>query len=193
MRFDFRFPRNYEVRVLPAAPPVHPLEKLHHYPVELEEGDRAGTHVRVVPQAGTAWFGFFAQGFDSSQVLNAVLSCPDPDSICVISGGYAYVVNTSDPQRWSRIEQRPVTQFVTLPRESKILFVGFTSITALGQEGIVWTSKRLSWEGVSIGEIRAGVLHGTGWDALSDEERPFEVNLETGDHRGGAKPSPSRG
>ena len=32
-RFDFTFPRNYEVRVLEAAPPVHPVEKMYHYPV----------------------------------------------------------------------------------------------------------------------------------------------------------------
>ena len=87
MRFDFSFPKNYEVRVLASAPPVHPVEKLYHYPVELEEGDRNGVYVRVVPPQGPAWTGFFAQGFDSNQVLSAVCSCPDADSLCVIAGG----------------------------------------------------------------------------------------------------------
>ncbi|MGH9567928.1 MAG: hypothetical protein ACRD4F_17225, partial [Candidatus Angelobacter sp.] len=57
-RFDFTFPRNYEVKLLESPPPVHPVEKLHHYPVELEEGDRAGAYVRVVSRRGAAWVGF---------------------------------------------------------------------------------------------------------------------------------------
>ena len=64
LNLDFVFPRNYDIVVLEGAPPVHPVEKLHHYPVELEEGDRAGAYVRVVPSqaAGPAWYGFFALG-----------------------------------------------------------------------------------------------------------------------------------
>lgn len=188
MRFDFTFPRNYDVKVLPATPPVHPIEKLHHYPVELEEGDRSGQYLRVIPHAGSAWFGFFVSGFDSAQVMNAVLSCPDQDYLCVISGGYAYVVNAIDPGQWFRIEQRPVADFVSVPSEQMILFAGFTSITALGRSGILWTTERLSWEGVSLKQVGAQVLHGIGWDALSDKECPFEVDLQTGKHIGGAAP-----
>ena len=63
-RFDFTFPHNYEVRILEAVPPIHPVEQLvPHYPVELEEGDRSGAYVRVTPQRGPAWAGFFALGF----------------------------------------------------------------------------------------------------------------------------------
>src|SRR5215470_16899219 len=91
-RLDFTFPRNYEARILEAAPPVHPLEKLYHYPVELEEGDRSGTYLRVVPRSAPAWSGFFALGFESDQVVSALCACPDPDSLCVVCGGYAYVV-----------------------------------------------------------------------------------------------------
>ncbi|HYX53804.1 MAG TPA: hypothetical protein VE783_10170, partial [Candidatus Limnocylindrales bacterium] len=63
LRFDFTFPRNYETRVLEGAPLPHPLEKLYHYPAEIEEGDRSGVYVRVAPRGGTAWNGFFALGF----------------------------------------------------------------------------------------------------------------------------------
>jgi hypothetical protein len=188
MRFDFTLPRSYEVKVLTSPPPAHPVEKLHHYPVELEEGDRAGCHLRVVPQSGPAWFGFFASGFESAQVMNAVSSCPDPDYLCVIAGGYPYVVNASHPQRWFRIEQRPVVDFITVPSEELILFAGFTSITALGRNGIAWTTGRLSWEGVSITQVGSQVLRGVGWDAISDKECPFEVDLTTGKHTGGAAP-----
>lgn len=188
-RFDFTFPRNYEVKVLEAPPPVHPVEKLHHYPVELEEGDRAGAYVRVTPGGGAAWSGFFALGFDSSQVLNAVLSCPDPDSVCVVAGGYAYVVKAGDPAQWLQIEQRPVAEIRSLAELGLTVFIGFTSITALSAGEIAWTTDRLSWEGIRVTRLADAALEGFAWDALTDREAPFTVDLKTGKHTGGARPS----
>jgi hypothetical protein len=187
-KLDFTFPHHYEVKLLSAAPPVHPVEKVHHYPVELEEGDRAGAYVRVVPRAGTPWTGFFALGFDSSQVVNSICSCPDPDSLCAVVGGYAYVVKAADPAQWFRVEQRPVVDLRALARQGLLLFTGFTSISALGSEGLKWTTGRLSWEGVSITAIADNTLTGLGWDAMSDKEVAFEVDLLTGKHTGGARP-----
>jgi hypothetical protein len=187
-RFDFTFPRSYEVRVLEAAPPVHPVEKLYHYPVEMEEGDRSGAYVRVVPQRGPAWVGFFALGFDSDQVVSEVCSSPDPDSFCTVVGGYAYVVKADDPAQWFRVEQRPVVDLRVLSQYGLLLFAGFTTITAVGSAGIAWTTERLSWEGLTIIDIKGDKLLGRGWDALGDKEVPFEVDLKTGKHMGGARP-----
>jgi hypothetical protein len=187
-RFDFTFPRNYEVRILEAAPPVHPVEKLHHYPVELEEGDRNGAYVRVTPQTGPAWAGFFALGFDSDQVVSQLCSTPDPERFCVVAGGYAYVVKASDPAQWLRVEQQPVVDLRVLPQHGLLLFAGFTSITAFGGSGIAWTTQRLTWEGLTITAIDGDKLLGNGWDALTDKEARFEVDLKTGKHTGGARP-----
>ncbi|HEY2170828.1 MAG TPA: hypothetical protein VGJ30_14470 [Candidatus Angelobacter sp.] len=188
-RFDFTFPRNYEVRILEAAPPIHPIEKLYHYPVELEEGDRSGAYVRVAPQSGPAWAGFFALGFDSDQVVNQVCSTPDPGRFCVVVGGYAYVVKAPNPAQWFRVEQSPVVDLRVLSHHDLMLFVGFTSITAVGSSGIEWTTERLTWEGLTIIEVKGDKLLGHGWDALADKEVPFEVDLHTGKHQGGANPS----
>jgi len=187
-RFDFTFPRNYEVRILEAAPPVHPVEKLYHYPVEIEEGDRSGVYVRVTPQSGSAWVGFFALGFDSDQVVSQVCSTPDPESFCVVVGGYAYVVKAGSPEQWLRVGQSPVVDLRVLSQQGLLLFAGFTSITAVGSEGIAWTTERLTWEGLTIIEINGDKLLGHGWDALADREVPFEVDLKTGKHTGGARP-----
>ena len=187
-RFDFTFPRNYEVRILEAAPPVHPIEKLYHYPVELEEGDRSGVYVRVTPHSGPTWVGFFALGFDSDQVVNQVCSTPDPEQFCVVVGGYAYVVKAAHTAEWLRVEQRPVVDMRVLPPQGLLLLAGFTSITALNRSGIAWTTDRLTWEGLTINSIAGDKLLGHGWDALADKEVPFEVDLKTGKHTGGAKP-----
>jgi hypothetical protein len=188
LKFDFTFPRNYEVKLLETEPPVHPVEKLYHYPVELEEGDRAGAFLRVVPRAEAAWTGFFALGFESDQVVNVVCSCPDPDSLCAVVGGYAYVVKVTDPTQWFRIDQLPVMELREAPEPCLLLFAGFTTISAVGSEGLKWTTERLSWEGVAIAEIKGTNLQGLGWDPFTDREAPFEVDLRTGKHRGGARP-----
>jgi hypothetical protein len=187
-RFDFTFPRNYEVRILEAAPPVHPIEKLYHFPAELEEGDRTGAYLRVAPQSGPAWAGFFVLGFDSEQVVSEVCSTPDPDSFCAVVGGYAYLVKAADPASWFRVEQSPVVDLRVLSQHGLLLFAGFTSITAVDSSGIAWTTERLTWEGLTIVDIKGDKLLGRGWDALADKEAPFEVDLKTGKHTGGAKP-----
>ena len=187
-RFEFAFPHSYEVKVLEQAPPVHPLEKLHHFPVEMEEGDRAGAYVRVAPERGAAWRGFFALGFDTPEALNCASSCPHPDAFCIIAGGYGYVVNAVDPAQWLQVEQRPVTELRSLTKNNLLLLIGFTSITALGSAGIMWTTERLSWEGLRIAEIGAEHLLGFGWDAIADKEVAFSVDLKTGKHSGGARP-----
>ena len=81
------------------------------------------------------------------------------------------------------MDVRPIPEFRLL------LFVGATTISAVGETGWLWTTGRLSWEGITISEIKQHVLSGTGWDALKDEEVPFEVDLITGRHTGGAHPA----
>jgi hypothetical protein len=184
----FAFPHNYKVQLLESAPPAHPAERLHHYPAEIAEGDRAGIYLRVIPREAKPWRGFFALGFDSDRVVHMAGSCPDPESLCVVSGGYAYVVKAADPSQWFRIEQRPVTDLRALPDSGLLLFCGFTSITALDRDGIRWTTARLSWEGLSNIEVQGDKLLGQGWDAMADQEVPFEVDLLTGKHTGGARP-----
>lgn len=183
----YLFPHNYEIRVLESHPLVNPVEQLHQFPALLEEGDRTGAYVRVIPRASQAWTGFFALGFDSDKVASGIYSCPDPESLCAIVGGYAYVVDAGNPQSWVQIEQRPVVDVRPVPELSLMLFAGFTSITGL-ESNRLWTSERLSWEGLSISGILGTTLHGLGWDAITDNEVPFEVDLLTGKSKGGARP-----
>jgi hypothetical protein len=75
-----------------------------------------------------------------------------------------------------------------LSQQGLLLFAGFTSITALGSSGIAWTTGRLTWEGLTISSIDGDKLLGHGWDAPADKEVPFEVDLKTGKHTGGARP-----
>ena len=61
-----------------------------------------------------------------------------------------------------------------------LVFVGHHSILAWSANGQAWDSGKLSDEGVTITAIESGVLRGLGWEMLSDRERPFAVDLRTG-------------
>ncbi|HEY6351740.1 MAG TPA: hypothetical protein VI636_20250 [Candidatus Angelobacter sp.] len=185
---NYIFPHNYEVEALESYSLLHPSEKLHQYPALLEEGDRIGFYLRVTRKNSEAWVGFFAQGFDSREVARGVFSCPDPDWLCAAASGYAYLVDTSDPQRWIQVVQRPVVEIRAVFELKLLLFAGFTSITTLGESQRLWTTERLSWEGISISDIRGSCLHGMGWDAIADKEVPFELDLLTGKSKGGVRP-----
>jgi hypothetical protein len=58
-------------------------------------------------------------------------------------------------------------------------------MVAWGRNGPIWESARLSWEGIRITSIDGDVLHGMGWNILTDKEVEFSVDLLTGNHEGG--------
>src|SRR5215471_11345141 len=142
---NYAFPHNYEIKVLESYSLVHPAEKLHHFPAQLEEGDRNGIYLRVTRNDSRSWIGFFAQGFDSPQVAHGVFSCPDPDWLCAVVGGYGYLVDSTKPPRWIQVEQRPVVAVRAVVELKLLLFVGFTSITIHRESARLWTTERLSW------------------------------------------------
>jgi len=98
-------------------------------------------------------------------------------------------VKAADPAQWLPVEQKPVVDLRVLSQHGLLLFAGFTSITAVGSSGIAWTTERLTWEGLTITAIDGDTLLGHGWDAMADKEVPFEVELKTGKHLGGANPA----
>ena len=65
------------------------------------------------------------------------------------------------------------------------MFAGFHALLAWDRDGKAWQTGRLSWDGVSITEVRGETLCGLGWDMISDRELAFEVDLTTGAHTGG--------
>ncbi len=103
----------------------------------------------------------------------------------IAAGGYAYLIDTREPARWEQVEYRPVTEIRALAEQDLLLFSSFHSLLAWGREGKAWQTGRLSWDGVRITEVRGATLFGLGWEMRTDRELEFEVNLKTGEHRGG--------
>jgi hypothetical protein len=180
-QLDFSFPRRWQAEVLAARPIILP-PRHHVYPRNAEEVERGALEVLVRPDApGTQPFlATCALGFRDPAVPTGLWSAPNPDELCAVSGGYAYLIDTTAPERFTMIEYRPVLQVLSLPTENLLLFVGHHAILAWGAQGEAWRTAKLSDEGVTVTGIEGGVLRGLGWKMLTDKETPFALDLKTG-------------
>ncbi|HEY0760166.1 MAG TPA: hypothetical protein VGD59_13020, partial [Acidisarcina sp.] len=124
---NLSFPHHWSAEVLPARPLILPARHFV-YPEQVEEVERGALEVLVRPEAvdarpdlsktasGTRPFlATCALGFDDPSVPTGVWSCPDPDWLCAVAGGYAYLINARDPTHWQQVEYRPVLVVLPLP------------------------------------------------------------------------------
>jgi len=185
---DLTFPHTWSVEVLEKRPLIAPSRQFV-YPQQVEEVERGALELLVKPTSGDTFLATCALGFADPTAPTGVWSCPDPEWLCAVSGGYAYLIHTLRPQQWSQIPYRPVLNVRALKEQQLLLFVGHHSILAWGRDGQAWQSERLSWEGIEITDIVGDTLCGLGWDLMTDKDVPFAIDLKTGEHTGGVTQS----
>jgi hypothetical protein len=153
------------------------------YPREAEEVERGALQIIVRPQEGNEFLATFALGFADPSLPTGVWSCPNPGWLCAVAGGYAYLVDTTDPQTCQMVEYRPVLQVIPHLPQRLLLFIGHQSIVAYGPGGKAWETLRLSWEGIKILAVGEDSLTGIGWDLMTDQEYEVQVDLRSGQHK----------
>jgi len=178
---DFSFPHRWQAQILPSRPAILPARHFV-YPRDAEEVERGALEVLVRPEEQNAqpFLATCALGFRDPAVPTGLWSAPNPDELCAISGGYAYLIDTNAPQRFTMIPYRPVLEVRPVLVASLLLFVGHRSILAWGAAGKAWESEKLSDEGITITAIEDSQLCGAGWQMLTDKETPFTLDLRTG-------------
>ncbi len=183
------FPRTWSARLLGQPPLIAPARQFTYpLPVPGEEDAlaRGAVRLEVKPASGGTFLGICALGFRDPSLPSGISACPRPDDLLAVAGGYAYLVDTLHPECCLHLPLRPAVAIMAAPKDGLLLLAGFHHVVAVGAEGLRWQSARLSWEGIQLGEISAGKLHGTGWDMRTDRELPFTLDLRTGAHIGGA-------
>jgi len=178
---DLNFPHRWEAEILDARPAILPARHFV-YPREAEEVERGALEVLVRPdQPGVQPFlATCALGFHDPAVPTGLWSAPKAEEICAVSGGYAYLIDTTAPEQFTMLPYRPFLEVRSLPAQGLLLFVGHHAILAWGEHGEAWRSERLSSEGVTITGVEGVVLHGMGWDLRTDKETPFALDVRTG-------------
>ncbi len=187
---DLSFPHHWQAEILSAPPLILP-PRHYVYPRQAEEVERGALELMVTPLSkgvmrpdlGTSDKPFLATcalGFRDPIVPTGIWSAPEAGKICAVSGGYAYIIDTTAPEHFIMLPYRPVLEVRAVVGAGRLLFVGHHSILAWGAEGQAWESEKLSDEGVTITAIEDCVLQGVGWEMLSDKETPFAVDLRSG-------------
>ncbi len=176
---DFSFPQEWQAEILPARPLILPRRHFT-YPAVAEEVERGALEILVRPAVGEEFLATCALGFGDAVVPTGIWSCPNPDEICAVSGGYAYVVSTRDPARFAMIPFRPVLEVRAAIEARLLLFVGHHAIFAWGVSGMTWESPKLSDEGLTIATIDDDTVTGRGWNMITDQETPFLLDLRDG-------------
>jgi hypothetical protein len=180
---DGSFPRRWQATVLQRRPLIAPARHFV-YPAQVEEVERGALELLIRPDAAGRGdlLATFALGFADPAVPTGVWTCPNPDWLCAVAGGYAYLVNTVQPSEWLQVEYRPVLAVTPLPAQGLLIFSGHQALVAYGPTGKAWETGRLSWEGFKILAVVQDSLIGLGWDLMTDREFEFEVDLRSGEH-----------
>lgn len=178
---DLSFSHRWEAEILAARPLILPPRHFV-YPREVEEVERGAMEVMVRrgEEKISEFLATCALGFRDPAVPTGVWSTPEAEKLCAVSGGYAYVIDTTAPERFTMIPCRPVLEVRPVVPAGLLLFIGHRSILAWGANGEAWQSGKLSDEGLTITAIGEGVLRGLGWEMLSDRETPFALDLGSG-------------
>lgn len=179
---DLSFPHQWRAEILSARPLILPSRHFT-YPREVEEVERGALEALVHRESETGEQPFLATcvlGFRDPSLPSGVWSAPNPHEACAVAGGYAYLIDTRAPERFTMLPYRPVFSVLSAVEHGLLLFVGSRSILAWGTTGQAWESPRLSDEGIAGLALDGDTLHGVGWSMMSDKETPFALDLATG-------------
>jgi len=187
---DTTFAQSWKAEVLAQPPMIAPARQFT-YPQQIAgEEDalaRGALLLMVRPESGGSFLATCALGFTSASMPTGVYACPNAREMCAVAGGYAYVVDTTAPERCIQIALKPVAEVKVLEAAGLLVFVGFHSMVAWGGDGLAWQTGKLSWEGVRVEAVEGNTLRGFGWDLMTDREMEFAVDLRTGVHKGGVR------
>jgi len=178
---DLTFPHNWRATILADNPATLPARH-YIYPTEADDVEQGALEVQIRPAAKEAqpFLATCALGFNDPAVPTGIWATPRKDEICLVSGGYAYIIDTAAPENFTMVPLRPVLEIRPVVAQNLLLFIDNHSIFAWGPEGEAWESEKLSDEGITVTDIAGGILHGTGWEMKSDKEIRFAVDLPTG-------------
>ena len=183
---DFTFAHSYEVEEFGSLSGTgNEGQSIRYFPKPKSRPEHDGLWLRVFPSSGKPWIGVFAYCFSPSEGISRVLSSPDPNRVCVISRGAAYVVDADSPDECQQIPILPVTEARVLIDHGLIVFADFTHLAAYGSSGLVWESPRVCWDDLKIVSVTRNSIEGIGsdWTNSVSHEMRFEVDLKSGRSR----------
>lgn len=167
------------VRLLEGLPPYGPLAT--PFPADWGRLGREGTVAEFKTEAGT-WVANFQRGLGGIDLAHLH---PNKHDAVVVAGGDLWVVDgiarsarcllpaiaaafeVRDPEGW-------------LFNRQGLAFARF------GPDGLMWHTRRLSWDGFDQLEVGEREVTGLAWSPMEGRWYPFRVDLHTGRSTGGS-------
>jgi hypothetical protein len=146
---------------------------------------REGYVVEFDTCAGESWIGNFQPGLTS---LYQVFEETSTGEVTVIAGGQAYVVEPANGRLRREYGGSIEWAYPLSGLGAVVLSNGLWFELRRGAEQ-VWRTKRVSWDGMQNLSVADGLIRGDGWNYIGTWH-PFEVELSTGNARGGGYDGP---
>ena len=153
----------------PMYVPVTQVEKPYISPYS------EGLVIRFFKSDRTSWIANFNLGLTS---YSAVFEFPSTDLTVVIAGGSGYVMN--------RNQTRPIVTFRTAIKtailtEQEVVAVDDTHLITVNSMGNIWTSDRISWDGIADLRLEGHTVFGLAHNPMheGDDWVDFSLDLTT--------------
>ena len=180
---DLTLAHSYEVEELRELPGTGKFGvRVIYFPSPKTRPEHDGLLLKFRPATGLAWVGVFKFGYQSPPAFSRVITSPDPNQVCVLSKGAAYIVKVDDPEIWEEIPLMPVLDVRCVLEAKLLIFSDFTRLAAYGSGVLVWRSPQVCWDGLKILEVSRDAVKGIGYDPTNSitHESCFAVDLKTG-------------
>lgn len=166
-------------RVLPGLPPYGPPATA--IPAEWGRLGREGFVVEFATESGS-WVVNFQPGLEGLDFVNPH---PNKKDAIVIASGDLWVVKPEERRAERLLPAIDAVLEVSDP-DGWILSRQGLALARLGAEGLIWHTRRLSWDGFDQLSIEGDDVRGFAWSPIDDAWHPFRVKLASGRSEGGS-------
>ena len=116
--------------------------------IGISPGRRAPLLVEFYPFDGEPWSGRFWGGFENG--LNEIVSWPEPNSVCVVASGVAYLGDIRTPTRWRELPPEPTQGSIIFLAHRRVVLYDRWNAYCYGVDGEVWVTGDLAIDGFSV-------------------------------------------
>jgi hypothetical protein len=151
------FPHDFDVAHERTLRGLSKVPERVYYPGARRDGGRDGAWLRITASTGRVWTGVFASDLVAGR-LSVIASWPQPSTLFVAVGGGPYLVDTRDPDAWSRLDRPTVRRLEPLPdlcahAGGLALLLDDDRLSAYDADGLAWESEHLGPQAQWLGRL----------------------------------------
>ncbi|GAB3998390.1 hypothetical protein GCM10028807_45940 [Spirosoma daeguense] len=121
----------------------------------------------------TSWVANFNLGWTS---YNAVFDFPSTDITIVIAGGSGYVMNRNQTQPLATFGSS--IKIAILTDQDEVIATNDTNLVVVNSKGQIWTSERISWDGIADLRLEGHTIFGLAYDPTNENDDWVDFSLD---------------